>query len=90
MRTTVPLQKLQCLILHGRILVALRFAQAFGVIAVDELTEETFLHIEPQMIGIIDGRTEFEETLYLVHHFNGIGFQIFAIDNVQLLRCIIG
>lgn len=42
------------------------------------------------MVRVVELRLDFEEPLQLVHHIDGIEAQLFPIDDVQLLRRIVG
>lgn len=68
----------------------LGLAEAFIALLADGLAIETLLHIVAQMMRVVELRLDFEEPLQLVHHIDGIEAQLFPVDDVQLLRRIVG
>lgn len=84
------MQQLGAALIHRRILSPLGLAEAFIALLADGLAIETLLRIVAQMMRVVELRLYFEEPLQLVHHIDGIEPQLFPIDDVQLLRRIVG
>lgn len=49
---------------------------------VEHLTEEAFLRVETQMVGVVEGRHQLQESLQIVHHVDRLLAQKLTVDDV--------